>query len=152
MERSAPRLLIATGEAVASIEELPPVVRAMIDGASELFVMTPILTSALQWLVSDTDRARHEADERLSAVLGHVAAIAPQTQTRAQVGDETPMDAFEDAIREFRPDHILIALRADDHDAWQERHLVEKLLEVFGIPITVFQIDRRGRLPARAEL
>jgi hypothetical protein len=152
MERSAPRLLIATGEAVAKMDELPPVVRGMIEGASKLFVMTPILTSALQWLVSDTDRARHEADERLSSVLGHVAAIAPETETRAQVGDETPMDAFEDAIREFRPDHILIAMRADDHNAWQERHLVENLLEVFGIPITVFEIDRGGRRPAPAEL
>jgi hypothetical protein len=34
---------------------------------------------------------RHEADERLA-----------------------------DAVRRFRPDHILIALRASDHNAWQE--------------------------------
>jgi hypothetical protein len=145
---SAPRLLIATGETVASVDGLPPVVRELIEGADQLYVMTPILPGALQWLVSDTDQARHEADERLSAVLGHVAAVAPETQVQARVGDETPMDAFEDAIREFGPDHILIALRAGDHDAWQERRLLERLLERFGIPVTVFQIDRRGRIPA----
>lgn len=149
---AAPRLLIATGEAVASIDELPPVVRELIESASDLLVMTPILPGALQWLVSDTDRARHEADERLSAVLGHVAAVAPEARVQARVGDETPMDAFEDAIREFSPDHILIALRAGDHDAWQERRLLENLLGAFGIPITVFQIDRRGLLPAAPEL
>jgi hypothetical protein len=152
MAANAPRLLIATGEAVARVDDVPSVVRAMIESASELFVMTPILTSALRWLASDTDRARYEADERLSTVLGQIAEIAPGTQTRAQVGDETPMDAFEDAIRQFSPDHILIALRADDHDAWQERRLVEKLLSAFGIPVTVFDIDRGGRPPAPAQL
>jgi len=66
------RLLIATGEAVASVDELPPLVRALIDTASEILVMTPILPGALQWLASDTDKARFEADQRLETILGHV--------------------------------------------------------------------------------
>ena len=71
------RLLIATGGVAASEDELPPLVRALIENASELLVMTPILVGRLPWLASDTDRARYEADERLSAVLGHVETIAP---------------------------------------------------------------------------
>jgi hypothetical protein len=143
------RLLIATGEAAASEDELPPLVRALIENASEVLVMTPVLISRLEWLASDTDRARFEADERLSTVLGQLETIAPEAGIRAQVGDDTPFTAFADAVREFLPDHILIALRGSDHSGWQERGLLDQIRE-FGIPITVFELDRAGRPPLRA--
>ena len=146
--RDGTRLLIATGEAAASEDELPRLVRALIENASELFVMTPMLTSRLQWLASDTDRARYEADERLSTVLGHIETLAPEAEIRGRIGDDTPFTAFSDAIREFLPDHILIALRSTDHSGWQERGLLEQILE-FGIPITAFELDRAGRPPIR---
>jgi hypothetical protein len=141
------RLLIATGEAAADVDELPPLIRTLIQSASEILVVTPVLVSRLRWLVSDTDRARYEADERLGVVLGHIEALAPKADTRAQIGDETPLTAFEDAIRTFRPDHILIALRSADHDAWQERGLIDALRRDFHIPMSVFEIDQAGRVP-----
>lgn len=144
--RGGTRLLIATGEAAASEEELPRLVRALIENASELVVMTPMLISRLQWLASDTDRARYEADERLSTVLGHVETLAPEAEIRGRIGDDTPFTAFADAIREFLPDHILIALRSSDHSGWQERGLLDQIME-FGVPITVFQFDRAGQPP-----
>lgn len=144
------RLLIATGEAAANVEELPPLIRSLIKTASEIVVITPILVSRLRWLASDTDRARYEADERLSAVLGHVEAMAPEAEIRAEVGDDTPMTALDDVMRKFEPDHILIALRASDHDAWQERGLLDEIRHAFHIPMTVFEIDRAGRVPSAA--
>jgi hypothetical protein len=140
------RLLIATGEAAASEGELPRLVRALIENASELLVMTPMLIGRLQWLASDTDRARYEADERLSTVLGHIETLAPDAEIRGRIGDDTPLTAFADAIRDFVPDHILIALRSSDHSGWQERGLLDQIRE-FGIPITVFELDRAGRRP-----
>ena len=142
-----PRLLIATGEAAANVHELPSLIRALIQSASEILVITPILVSRLRWLASDTDRARYEADERLGVVLGHVQALAPEAKTKAQIGDESPLTVFEDAIRAFRPDHILIALRSADHDAWQERGLIDALRSAFHIPMTVFEIDQAGHVP-----
>jgi hypothetical protein len=141
------RLLIATGGAAANVDELPPLIRALIQSASEILVITPILASRLRWLASDTDRARYEADERLGLVLGQIEALAPETETRVQIGDETPLTAFDDAIRSFRPDHILIALRSADHDAWQERGLIDALRSAFHIPMTVFEIDQAGHVP-----
>ena len=146
--RGGTRLLIATGEAAASEEELPRLVRTLIENASELLVMTPMLMSRLQWLASDTDRSRYEADERLSTVLGQVETLAPEAAIGGRIGDDTPSTAFADAIREFLPDHILIALRSSDHSGWQERGLLDQISE-FGIPITVFQLDRAGRPPIR---
>jgi hypothetical protein len=53
----AHRLLVLAGAALADLEELPPSVGTLIDTADEVFVLTPTLTSRLQWLVSDIDRA-----------------------------------------------------------------------------------------------
>jgi hypothetical protein len=143
------RLLIATGGAAASEEELPELVRALIARASEVLVMTPMLVNRLQWLASDTDRARYEADERLAAVLGHLESLAPGAAVSGTVGDDSPFTAFADAMREFRPDHVLIALRSGDHSGWQERGLLDQVASL-GTPLTVFELDRAGRSPKPA--
>ncbi len=141
------RLLIVTGSAVADVEELPPLVRSLIQTASEVLVVTPMLPGRLQWLASDTDRVRHEADERLRAVISHVEELAPEAAATGAVGDETPLSAFADAVRRFRPEHILLALRAADHSAWQERGLTDRVREGFHIPLTIFEVDRAGYVP-----
>ncbi len=142
------RLLIVTGAAVADVAELPPLVRSLIESASEILVITPVLPGRLQWLTSDTDRVRHEADERLQTVISHLEELAPTAATSGAIGDETPLSAFADAVRRFRPDHILLALRASDHSAWQERGLTDRVREGFHIPLTIFEIDRAGHVPA----
>ncbi len=148
MPEQETRLLIVTGAAVADVAELPPLVRSLIESASEILVVTPVLPGRLQWLASDTDRVRHEADERLRTVISHLEEIAPEAATAAAVGDETPLSVFADAVRRFRPDHILLALRASDHAAWQERGLTDRVREGFHLPLTIFEIDRAGDVPA----
>ena len=141
------RLLIVTGVAAGNVEELPPLVRSLIESASDILVVTPVLPGRLQWLASDTDRVRHEADERLRTVMDQVETLAPNADATGRVGDETPLSAFADAVRRFRPHHILIALRAADHGAWQERGLIDRVREGFHLPLTVFELDRAGRVP-----
>ena len=145
-ERS--RLLVVTGAAVADVAELPPLVRALVESASQILVVAPVLPGRLQWLASDTDRVRLEADERLRTVIGHLDELAPEAATAGARGDETPLTAFADAVRRFQPEHILLALRSSDHSAWQERGLTDRVRERFHIPLTIFEIDRTGRVPA----
>jgi hypothetical protein len=132
------RLLVVTGATVADVEELPSAVRGLLDAATDVLVITPLLPGALQWLVSDTDSARHEADERLNAVLGHMAEMDVPVEGR--VGDETPLTAIDDAVRDFKPDHMLIALRTGEDAGWQERGLVDKIRARCSIPITIFEV------------
>jgi len=61
-----------------------------------------------------------------------------------RVGDETPLTAFDDAVDDFRPDHILIVLRSSEHAGWQERGLLDKVRERFRLPITVLEIGPEG--------
>lgn len=139
------RLLVVTGVAVAEVNEVPARVRRLLETAADILVVTPILPGYLQWWASDTDRARHEADERLNTVLGHMEKMKVPAEGR--VGDEDPLMAFDDAVRTFRPDHIVIALRSSEHADWQERDLVEAVRARFALPVTLFEIDPQGHVP-----
>jgi hypothetical protein len=101
-------------------------------------MVAPALPSRLAWLASDTDRTREVADERLSVVLDQLEETG--TPTEGTVGADDPMLAFEDAVTDFHPHHILVALRGPDESGWQERGLVEKVFERFGLSVTVFAI------------
>jgi len=133
----AKRLLIAVGESASDPGELPFGVGELIDAAEEIMVVTPALPSRIDWLASATDKAREQADGRLRTVLGHLEELG--SEASGAVGADDPMLAFEDAIRDFAPDHLLIGLRAG-HSGWQERGLLDRLQERFGLPMTVFAL------------
>lgn len=134
----AHRLLIAAGRAVSSPDELPFGIRALLDAADEILVITPTLPTRFEWLTSATDRAQEQADQRLQTVLGQLAVLG--SEAVGAVGADDPLLAFEDAIRQFAPDHLLIALRADEASGWQERGLLDRLQQRFRLPMTAFSV------------
>ena len=138
MRRVAKKLLIVAGKSTPGMDTLPAGVTELIDGADEILVVTPALPNRLDWLASATDRAREQADERLSVLLDQLADT--DSEVSGEVGADDPMLAFEDAIRDFEPGHILVALRPDEEAGWQEDGLLEELRERFGIPTTVFEV------------
>ncbi len=139
------RLLVLAGVAVAELDELPQEIRTELDNAGEVFVVTPTLASRIEWLMSDTDLARHEADDRLDTILGQLEPSEARV-SGGVVGDDTPMTVVDDHVRAFQPDRILLALRSLEHDDWQEQDLVEKIRDKFDLPMTVFEIDPEGRV------
>ena len=126
------RLLFVADAAVADVDELPPVTRAIIDAATEVYVLTPTLPGRLAWLADDVDRFRHYADERLDTVLSHMHSIGADAGGAAARG--SVMTVIADAVAEFEPDHILIALLVSDHANWQERRLIEHVESRFRLP------------------
>jgi hypothetical protein len=133
------KLLIAVGETVANLAELPAGVDTLVDTATEILVMSPSLTSRLHWLTGDVSRARHLADDRLAAVLDQLGARG--VAASGARGDELPRTAFADAVLQFSPDHILIGLRPVDRRGWQESGLLDHIVDRFGLPVTVFAVD-----------
>jgi hypothetical protein len=134
----AKRLLIAAGESAETVEQLPFGVRELIDAADEILVVTPALPSRFEWLASATDRAREQADERLRTILGQLAELG--TEAAGTVGADDPLLVFDDALRDFAADHILVALRGPQAAGWQELDLLDRLQERFGLPMTVFSL------------
>src|SRR3954465_7090528 len=136
------RLLFVADAAVADIDELPPVARAIIDAATEVYVLTPTLPGRLAWLADEVDRFRHYADERFDTVLGHMHAIGADAGGAAALGSVVTVIA--DAVTAFEPDHILIALHVSQHANWQERRLIEHVENRFRLPIVTFAVDPAG--------
>jgi nucleotide-binding universal stress UspA family protein len=136
------RLLFVADAAVADAGQLPPPVRAVIDTAAAVYVLTPTLPGRLAWLADDVDEVRHVADERLDAVLGHMHSIGAHASGVAARG--SLMTVVADAVADFKPDHILLALRSAEHANWQERGLVKHLEQRFGLPVTSYAVDSRG--------
>jgi nucleotide-binding universal stress UspA family protein len=136
------RLLFVADAVVADVGQLPPPVHAVIDAAAEVYVLTPTLPGRLAWLADEVDRSRHIADERLDTVLGHMHAVGAHASGAAARG--SLMTVIADAVLEFKPDHILLALRSAEHGNWQERGLVKHIEQRFGLPVTTFAVDSRG--------
>jgi hypothetical protein len=134
------KLLIAAGEAAADRREVPASVLALVEGAEEILVMSPALPGRLDWLTGQEDRTREIADERLRTVLGQLEGAGQKAG--GVVGGDDPLVAFEDAIADFGPDHIVIGLRNRNDAGWQEKGLLDQIVERFGLPITVFELDR----------
>ena len=139
---SIQRLLFVADAAVADVDELPPAVRAVIDAAAEVYVVTPTLPGRLAWLADDIDRYRHVADERLDTVLGHMHSI--DVHASGLAGRGSVLTPIADAVAKFQPDHILLALRSPEHANWQERRLIEHIEARFGLPVTTYAVDLRG--------
>ena len=140
------RLLIVTDAVAADPASLPPLVRFLIETASDRFMVSPRLTNPFEWLESDIDKATTDAEKRLDTpcCTRFASGSAPLDGT---VGDETLRLAMDDAINDFRPDHLIIGIRTHDHDSWQERHLIENVRHRFHVPLTVFEIDDQGHSP-----
>jgi nucleotide-binding universal stress UspA family protein len=142
------RLLFVADAAVADVDELPPAVRLVLDAAHEVHVLTPTLPGRLAWLSDDVDRCRHVADERLDTVLGHMRSIGVDASGLA--GRGSVLTVIADAVADFTPDHILLALRTSEHANWQERRLVEHIEQRFDLPVTAYGVDERGRTTSAA--
>jgi len=136
------RLLLVADAAVADVDELPRSVRAVIDAASEVHVVTPTLPGRLAWLADDVDRFRHVADERLDTVLGHLRSIGAHAGGTAIRG--SVITVIADAVATFQPDHILIALRSSEHANWQERRMIEHIERRFDLPVSTYAVDVEG--------
>lgn len=95
--------------------------------------------SPLQWLASDEDEAREEA---AATAEESARAVAPEAQaTEAEVGDTDPVQAIEDALREFPADEVLVVTRPGDQAGWLEKDTAREAFERFDVPVTHLVVD-----------
>jgi len=95
--------------------------------------------SPLQWLATDEDAARDEAAQIASAAE---RAVEPRAgAVEAEVGDADPVQAIEDALREFPADEVLVVTRPGDEAGWLEQDAAEEASERFGVPVTHLVLD-----------
>jgi nucleotide-binding universal stress UspA family protein len=131
---SAKRLLIV---ATAPVEEtiLRDRVREHAGPDAEVRVVAPASDlSPLEWLATDEDEARGEAADIARSAERAVEPEAGRVET--EVGDSDPVQAIEDALRQFPADEVIVLTRADDEAGWLEKDSAAAASERFGVPVT----------------
>jgi hypothetical protein len=104
------------------------------EGAEVRVVAPAARLSPLQWLASDEDEARSDAAEVAEA---SARAVEPEADvTEVEVGDTDPVQAIEDALREFPADELLVVTRPGDDANWLEQGTASEALERFELPVT----------------
>jgi hypothetical protein len=152
--RAAPpakRVLLLTSEDLADANEVPEPIRPLIEEAEDIYVLAPTLTTWLQWVATDVDRARVSADERLHRVFDHMHADG--LAARGTVADENQVVAIADALLEFDADLIVLRLHTpgSEHKNWQEHRVAERVRSHFDIPTIAFYFDNEGHVVGREE-
>jgi hypothetical protein len=95
--------------------------------------------SPLDWLASDEDSARAEA-AGIAADAGR--AVAPETEAvEARVGDTDPVQAIEDALREFPADELIVVTPPGEDAGWLEKDAAEEAFARFNLPITHLVVE-----------
>ena len=128
------RLLVVTTTAVEPDTLRDRVQRHTGGEDAELKIVAPAAdVSPLQWLASDEDAARGDA-ERVAEQSA--AAVGGEARVEAEVGDSDPVQAIEDALRTFPADEVVVITREGDDASWLEADAGAEARERFGIPVT----------------
>ena len=107
---------------------------------AEVRVVAPAAeVSKLEWLASDEDEAREHA---AGVAEQSARAVEPEARvTEAEVGDVDPVQAIEDALREFRADELIVVTRPGSEATWLEEDTAAEALERFDLPITRLVVE-----------
>lgn len=142
----ARRVLVLTNEDLADANEVPDVIRPLLDRAEKIYVVAPTLTTRMQWLTDDRDSAMLVADERLHTVFDHMHAEGFHPQ--GEVGVEDQLTAISDALAVFDADLIVLRLhlRGSDHDNRKEHMIAADIRRQFDIPTVAFFFDGDGQV------
>ena len=104
----------------------------------EVLVVVPALGSRLSHWTGD-DQARHDAEGNLERTVAAVAAAG--VTARGEVGSDDPIQAADDALREFPADEIVFATHPDDRANWKERGVVEIARGRYDLPVAHVDVD-----------
>jgi hypothetical protein len=96
--------------------------------------------SPLDWLANDEGEAR---DEAAGIAKSAEQAVAPEARAvETEVGDTDPVQAIEDALRQFPADEVIVVTQPGDEASWLEKDSAEAASERFGVPVTHLVVEQ----------
>jgi GABA permease len=138
-EEPVRRILVVANETVGGGELLSLLGRKAEGVAEEVLLVSPALNSRLRTWTSDEDGARAAAQTRLDSSLErlHQAGVS----ARGEIGDGDPLQALEDALREFPADEIVVSTHPPGRSHWLEQGVVEQARLRYDVPVTHVVVD-----------
>ena len=104
----------------------------------EVLVVAPALGSRLSHWTGD-DHAREEARDQPGATVSRL--VDAGVAARGEVGSDDPIQAADDALREFPADEIVFATHPEAAANWKERGVVEIARGRYQLPVTHVVVD-----------
>jgi hypothetical protein len=133
------RILVVANETVVGTE-LRDLIGRKAEGVSEdVLLVCPALNSKLKTWTSDEDGARAAAQERLDTSLSRLAQEG--VQARGEIGEGDPLQALDDALREFPADEIVVSTHPPGRSHWLELGVVENARMRYDVPVTHVVVD-----------
>ena len=133
------RILVIANETVGGDELLALLGTKSIDTDEEVLLVCPALNSRVRTWTSDEDPARADAQSRLDASLSRL--VDAGVSARGEIGDGDPLQALEDALREFPADEIVVSTHPPGRSHWLEQGVVEQARQRYDVPITHVVVD-----------
>ena len=131
---TASRVLVVANETVGADALLAELRRLKNERQAEYFVCAPAQPlDTGQGAAWSSDAmvaaARHRLDSVLSILRGEGLRVD------GDLGDYRPLHAMDDAVREFRPDLIVISTLPDERSNWLRQDIVERAKSKYGIAV-----------------
>ena len=133
------RILVVANETVGG-GELRSLLERKAEGVDEdVLLVCPALNSKVRTWTSDEDGARAAAQARLDTSLAQLAELG--VRARGEIGDGDPLQALEDALREFPADEIVVSTHPPGRSHWLEQGVVENARMRYDVPVTHVVVD-----------
>ena len=133
------RILVVANETVGGEELFALLDRKAAGMREDVLLVCPALNSRVRTWTSDEDGARAGAQARLQASLARLAETG--VTARGEIGDGDPLQALEDALREFPADEIVLSTHPPGRSHWLEQGVVELARQRYDVPITHVVVD-----------
>src|SRR5262245_1735169 len=132
------RVLVVSDGSATSSAFVDEVVSRGSGRSLEVLVVAPALGSRLSHWTGD-DQARHDAEASVEQTVSALAAA--DVVVRGDVGSDDPIQAADDALREFPADEIVFATRREQEANWRERGVVEIAQSRYDLPVSHVSVD-----------
>ena len=133
------RILVVANETVGGTELRDLIGRKAEGVAEDVLLVCPALNSKLKTWTSDEDGARAAAQQRLDTSLSRLAQEG--VHARGEIGDGDPLQALDDALREFPADEIVVSTHPPGRSHWLELGIVENARLRYDVPVTHVVVD-----------
>ena len=143
-EGPARKILVIANETVGGAELLSLLGTKAEGVHEEMLLVCPALNSRVRTWTSDEDSARADAQSRLDTTLSRLTDAG--VSARGEIGDGDPLQALEDALREFPADEIVVSTHPPGRSHWLEQGVVEQARLRYDVPITHVVVDLAVRL------
>jgi hypothetical protein len=126
------RYLIVANQTLAGEHMMEEVLRLVGEGRCAFHVIVPATPTADQWVYTEGE-AIAVAEDRLEQFLGQFQDV--DAEITGEVGDDKPLDAIQDALREQTYDGIILSTLPQGISRWLGMDLVTRLERAVDIPV-----------------